>query len=63
MDSQMPRRFRKEQEAILAKYMALPDGTKWDLFFQKNASKEFLTYCEEKRKRDLRLLSHGIIEN
>lgn len=63
MDSQMPKKIRKEQKALFEKYMKLPDGTEWKSFLENNASKEFLDYCSKKRARDLRLLSLGIIEN
>lgn len=63
MKPQLPELFRKEQWVLLSQYMRLPDGTDWHDFFEKNASKEFLSYLAKKKKRDAALYSMGIIEN
>ena len=59
----LPNNFKKEQGVLLARYMQLPDGTDWNSFFIENASEEFLSYLNKKKKQDLELYKMGIIEN
>lgn len=62
MDSQLPNKFKKEQDDLVKKWLA-EDGIEWDDILEKYASSEYREYVMIKRKRDEELLKKGIIEN
>ena len=62
MDSQLPKKFKKEQDELVKKLLA-EGGIEWDDILEKYASSEYREYVMQKRKRDEELLKKGIIEN
>jgi hypothetical protein len=64
MNAQIPKIYHEEGMALFHQYMKLPDGTPWDDFLHKNASKEYLHFIKERDDRLDRLFrEQGIIEN
>lgn len=62
MDSQLPKKFIKEQDKLVNKFLN-EDYTSWDEVVEKFGSKEYKDYINKKEKRDQELLKRGIIEN
>lgn len=62
MNSQLPKRFVKEENEIMKKYLD-DDEADLETIIKKYASKDYQEYFENKKKRDKELLDKGIIEN
>lgn len=64
MEPQTPKKYKKEERRLIQLYLSLPDGTDWDEFYKKNASRSYKLYKIRREIRAKRLwITQGIIEN